>query len=266
MFSFRNNRDTDIGSAFITAQQVGTSVPLYISKKDTAINKDRVAASFISDNSLCSSGKFEYTVLNTTVSNNRINIKEGGKFKSYMSNKPLTYNSLMALIYRLRLDGWVITDIANISYKNNESMVSVEGINTLGTAIKISICDDLRDLASFIIEESTNRLAENHYVSTVKLKASTCVSNKKTQCIIMDALNSLKCRREYFEIRDDTGSTNYIIYEYEEFTCLVSGNTITVFAQVRDIKIDEFENTIASYCERIDINYTPTITSAIIMI
>ncbi len=232
----------------------GANLPVYIDKQQSYLTKDRVAASFISDKALNQEAGFNNTLIKA-----ERNSKDTALFKS---NIPLSYEALISFIYELRIAGYSVTDISNISMAGDKQIISVNEIHTDTDIIKVSVSDKLRTLVNTLIKEHKSRDKERHTSKIVKLK-----SEESTEYILNTvkiALRQSFTKVSEFTVESDKGDL-YYIFDSTNVTCVVGDNHLLFISTQKYINLDEFRQRLTSVCSNHDKRYDIEVTNEIVM-
>lgn len=216
-----------IGEVFKRHKLYGANIPIYVEKQEMTLRKDRVAASFISDNVLSAEGNFTNTLISVidNVDNN---------LKVFKSNICLPYEALLSFIYELRLDGYTTKCIANVSNGDKCNIVFIDGMHTDTNFIKISVSDNLRSLVQTLISESQARLKEKHIGRIVCLKEKAELSD-----IIYAAFNESYTIIAEYTITDEEHNS-YKILDSLDVTCVIKKNHLLFISTKQSIKLNDF--------------------------
>lgn len=236
-------------------QIYGENIPIYLNKIDSSLTKDRVAASFITDPAFRVSSNGYNTLIKA------LNINDNTE-KLFKSDKALNYDSLMAMIYELRLNGYVVTAIANISLEDNNQITCISELHTDTNIIRISMSDELRNLTKTIIKEHEYRSQERHVVKIMRISA---LNRKKiTDKIIKIAIKSSFDNLIIYDIESNTNE-HYKVYEGVKLTCVRQGNDLLFVSTKKDIDISKFELNLRSLLSQENRLFNIEVSNEIIM-
>lgn len=210
----------------------GENIPVYVSKMTSALARDRVAVSFLS---LTADAYKKYSTtiikaedLSIDVDNEEeqivLNDFEIPKVNMFKSSGVLSYEAAIALIYRLRLDNYIVTDIANIEEGGNGASIAVEELHSTPDFIRIMMHESIKPIYNSFIDEATERVEEKHCNRIITLK----IDNKSEQEI--EDILTIGFRRTYgveelYTISSDDRS-KYKILSNENIAAVISGDTM----------------------------------------
>lgn len=228
------NRSKMIVETLSIKEITGENIPVYVSKITSALTRDRVAVSFLVD--IADTYK-DYST--TVIKVNDLNISadteeeqiilndfEMHKSDIFKSSGVLDYEAAMALLYRLRLDNYVVTDIANIEEGGENNSIAIEELHNTHDFIRITMNESLKGIYEKIIEDATERVDEKHSNRIVTLKIKD-----KTDKEIEDIL-TIGFRRTYgvenvYNIYSTEG-IKYKILSNEGIAAVISGDTMVI--------------------------------------
>lgn len=216
-----------IETALKKYQMYGENIPVYYDKQEQFINKDRVAASFISDEALGREVEFDKTILTA------INI-DSNKKVALESNITLSYEAIISLIYRLRLSGYAVHSITNIATGDTKQLVSIDDLHTDTDIVKVSVSDNLRGLVRNIMKSHIHRDFERHTCKLITF--SERIENKEA---ILVALNKSYTHLASFSVTSDNGD-RYYIFDGSNMTCIIDEHQMLFVSTNRKIDTKSF--------------------------
>lgn len=271
MFTNEYKRLDTVTKALSIGRLMGENKSVYFNRIKTAIAKDRVAVSFISDDTVIHSGVFTNTVIqvvdgSTVRSRNdedrRIELDfNRQKFDLFKSIGILNYEAAMALVYKLRIDGYIVTDIANISSGKETEFISVEELNSDSDVIKLSISDRLEPIVDTIMERSQVRMGERHTSRIISIDAPY----RGLSDIIEVAINKAFKIENRYSVISESGRKYEILYG-SELASVISKNTITIVSTSNEIDCNDICNALRSTLDYNDYDYRLNMTGELIMI
>lgn len=181
------------------------------------LSNDRVLCSVITDR-IFGAGKNSNVMTVALETNKRI----GCKSKQYIftSNKMLSYNSITALAYKLRLEGHTIVSAINIGIDRDTEYVNI--LIESKNGINILIDSELSGLINQLITERGVSKYIAHYVEVLGIR-----SDKGTRGItryIGSALDA--CFQTLNTYKIISGDCKYTIIEFEHITCIYDKDSI----------------------------------------
>lgn len=163
------------------------SAVVYIDKRDSAQWKDRIAASIINDSFY--TNKFTNTVIQCINGNNHSKDDEESRVsldftiknkETLVSNTVLNYESCIALMLKLKYDGSIVSDIANIRDSEDSRYISVEEIDDNSDILRVSYTNvmtgEFEDEVLQVIQSNSNKRI-NEVLNTYLLKIKDCSSD-----------------------------------------------------------------------------------------
>lgn len=258
MFKERYNRLKAVTKALSIGRLMGDNTYVYLDRIKTAVAKDRVAISFISDQAIATNGVFTNTVVQVIDKNN-----SERELNLLKSTGVLSYEAAMALIYKLRIDGYIVTDIANICNGEGAEFVSIEELNSDSDIIKISVSDKILPLVDTLMEKSEFRLNERHTSRIITLN----VDGENTEFIrgvIELAFNKAFTIENRYSINTEDGIEYKILYG-REMASIIYRNTITMVSTSSRIDCNLLSESIKKILDRNNSSYSLNITDELIM-
>lgn len=252
----------------------GDMIPIYLNKLSTSIARDRVAVSVISDETMEDKGKFTNTLIQVT-SNNTYNAEsEEARMAEedlgltstslFKSSNVMSYEALMALIYKLRIDGYVVNDIANISSCTDGDIISVEELNSDIDIVRITASDRLATVIESIIERNEYRINERHTCRILTVCAQD-MSEHDLQELINVAFKRAFKLVEMYAVSSEDGN-NYGILASNNVACVKSGNTITVAAVTGEVDCEGLQVALKKLLDKEGVEYRIKTTGELIML
>lgn len=163
------------------------SAVVYIDKRDSAQWKDRIAASIINDSFY--TNKFTNTVIQCINGNSHSKDDEESRVsldftiknkETLVSNTVLNYESCIALMLKLKYDGSIVSDIANIRDSEDSRYISVEEIDDNSDILRVSYTNvmtgEFEDEVLQVIQSNSNKRI-NEVLNTYLLKIKDCSSD-----------------------------------------------------------------------------------------
>ena len=136
------------------------------------------------------------------------------------SDKGMSYESLIALSYALRINNYKITDIAIASYTEKDSLIAVENIGRSQGGLRVSLPEsNTEDINDIIL--MSNELAKSMEYSIIKflLNPKEAVETVAEKAVITSGTKSTLAEIHYenskklFKLLEDTVSSLYSSYE-----------------------------------------------------
>ena len=135
------------------------------------------------------------------------------------SDKGMSYESLIALSYALRINNYQITDIAIASYTEKDSLIAVENIGRSQGGLRVSLPEsNTEDINDIIL--MSNELAKSMEYSIIKflLNPKEAVETVAEKAVITSGTKSTLAEIHYenskklFKLLEDTVSSLYSSY------------------------------------------------------
>lgn len=248
---------------------MGDNTSVYFNKIKTAIARDRVAMSFISDRAIVSDNIFTNTIIQVTDRHLMNRTEETLDFSRqyidlFKSTSVLNYEAAMALIYKLRIDGYIVTDIANINNGNEAEFISVEELNCDSEIIKISVSDRVIPIVDTIMERSKFRMEEKHTSRIISIE-SDIEGLSAFENVVELAFNKTFNIENIYNIVSESDRGYRILYG-SNVACVISCNTITLVSTSNRLDCDNMCNALRNILDSYEYEYKLNMTGELIML
>lgn len=273
MFTNRYRRLDTVTKALNIGRLMGDNTSVYFNKIKTAIARDRVAMSFISDRAIVSDNIFTNTIIqvtdrhimNRTEEAKRLDLDFSRQYIDlFKSTSVLNYEAAMALIYKIRIDGYIVTDIANINNGNEAEFISVEELNCDSEIIKISVSDRVIPIVDTIMERSKFRMDEKHTSRIISIE-SDIEGLSAFENVVELAFNKTFNIENIYNIVSES-DRGYRILCSSNVACVISNNTITLVSTSNRLDCDNMCNALRNILDSHEYEYKLNMTGELIML
>lgn len=209
-----------VEEALVNSKLLGVCSHTHINKGETDLIRDRIAANLISSDGMG-------TLLGCT--NTVIKVSNKHREMVYRSSDIMEYNSLMAFIYTMRMEGNSVTDVANIRDgcgTDTQLCVALENMHCDNEQLRISSnkIDDIDGM----VDNADRILKEKHLSYKIFIEYETDSKengNIDTTEIVCKAFRNGFGISEKYIVNGEDGS-KYIIIRSSNKACVICDKTI----------------------------------------
>lgn len=225
----------------------GSTTTIYVDKSKSLLDKDKIAVAFITDNALVVADKYTSTIIKAKTSDDKV--------QYFKSNKALSFEGLISLVFKLKIDGYFVDDLVNLSETDNFSICKVEKIASESNLIKVTIDDSRIGNIDTIINNKSNLINRLYSAKLVIVQGELRDNN------LLDIVTMGICKIQQIINTTRIDSSEGLVYgvvESNDIVCVIENNSILITfikeSEVVESIINSIHNTIKKELKGVILN------------